>query len=78
MLKNNPEITNRTQSFFSMFLNSLRFIHMIGNRNKLASSIRYILNTVAGASDHFTKIAEKEMAIIEIMSGTTILFEPFV
>lgn len=31
--------------------------------------MRYILSIDAGASDHLTKMAEKEMATIEIMSG---------
>jgi hypothetical protein len=35
----------------------------------LANNIRYILKMEAGAADHFTKIAENDMAIIEITNG---------
>jgi hypothetical protein len=37
--------------------------------------MRYILKIEAGASDHFTKMAENDMAIIEIVSGKTIDLE---
>lgn len=37
-----------------------------------------MLNIVAGASDHLTKIAEKEIAIIEIANGMAIDLDPFV
>lgn len=39
-----------------------------------AKIIRYILKIAAGAFDHFTIIAENEMAIIEITSGSAIDF----
>jgi len=38
--------------------------------------MRYILKMEAGASDHLTKIAENEMAMIEMVSGSTMDFEP--
>jgi len=41
----------------------------------LANHIRYILIMEAGASDHLTKIAENEIAIIEMVSGRPIDFE---
>jgi hypothetical protein len=34
-----------------------------------------MLKTEAGASDHFTKMAENDIAIIEIVSGMTIDLE---
>jgi hypothetical protein len=41
----------------------------------LAKDIRYILKMDAGALDHFTKIAENDIAIIEMVSGKAIDFE---
>ena len=70
-----PEKNNNIQSFFTIFLNSPRFLQTIGIISKLANSIRYILKIEAGASDHFTKMAENDIAIIEMVSGKPIDFE---
>ena len=67
--KKDPEKNKRNLSFFSMFLNSSRCFHTMGSIKILANNIRYILKTEAGASDHLTKIAENEMAIMEMVSG---------
>jgi hypothetical protein len=58
-----------------IFLNSSRFFQTIGSINRLANIMRYILKIEAGASDHFTKIAENDIAIIEMVSGKTIDLE---
>ena len=73
-----PEKRSNSQSFFESFLNSFLFMYTIGSNSIPASHIRYMLNIVAGASDHLTKIAEKETAIIEIANGMAIDLDPLV
>jgi hypothetical protein len=73
--KKEPEKNNSHQSFFTIFLNSARFLQTIGIISILANNIRYILKMEAGALDHFTKIAENDIAMIEMVSGKAIDFE---
>lgn len=74
--KKKPEKNKKNQSFLTIFLNSLRFFQTMGTIKILANHIRYILKIEAGASDHLTKIAENEMAMIEMVSGSAIDLEP--
>ena len=67
--KKNPEKNKKPQSPLTIFLNSLRLIHTKGNIKILANNIRYILMIVAGASDHFTKMAENEIKIMANIIG---------
>lgn len=71
-----PEKNKKNQSFFMILLNSLRFFQTMGTIKILANHIRYILKIEAGASDHLTKIAENEMAMIEMVSGSPIDRDP--
>jgi predicted transposase YbfD/YdcC len=73
--KKRPEKNNKSQSLFRTLLNSSRFLHTIGSNKILANHIRYILKMEAGASDHFTKMAENDIAIIEMVSGMAIDLE---
>lgn len=75
--KNIPEKNKRYHSLFEILLNSFLFIQTTGKSNKLARIIRYILKIVAGALDHFTKIAANEIATIETINGNTIDLEVF-
>ena len=64
-----PAIAKNSQSFLDSFLNSSLFSHTIGSNKAQARYMRYMLIILAGASDHFTNMAAKEMAIIEIVSN---------
>src|SRR5699024_5047668 len=74
MAKKKPEENKNNQSFFSILLNSVRFIHTIGIIKIVAKSMRYILSTDAGACDHLTNIAENETNIMAKINGRTIDF----
>lgn len=73
--KNNPEKNNNIHCFWDIFRNSARLVQTMGNNKPEAIHMRYILEIVAGASDHFTKMAENDIAIIETTNGKTIDFE---
>jgi len=73
--KKEPEKNKNAQSLLDSFLKSFLCIYTMGIIIRHASHIRYILKMVAGASDHFTKIAENEMAIIETSNGSPIDFD---
>src|SRR5699024_9424284 len=72
--KQMPEHTKTVQAFDWSRCNSLRLFQTIGSSNTLAKYILYILITVGGASDHFTKIAENDIAIIEMANSNSICY----
>lgn len=70
-----PEKKSMAPFLELIFFSSRRFTQTIGANNKLANNIRYILKIEAGASDHFTKMAENDIAIMEIVSERLIVLE---
>jgi hypothetical protein len=78
--KKTPAIHKYNHSFLVSFINSLHFKYTIGNNSRQAKYILFILIMVAGASDHFTKIAAKDIAIIETVNSNptgVFIFPPF-